>query len=81
MKTQTAFDHDEHISTKDLASRTGTSPRLWDGYRCKGGGPQYFRISARCVRYRWGDVVDWMNARRFANTTQNSLDPNPNKTL
>lgn len=58
------FDLDEHVATKDIAKRTGTSSRLWDGYRSKGGGPSFIRISKRCIRYRWGDVVEWLEAKK-----------------
>ncbi|HEY8270755.1 MAG TPA: hypothetical protein VIG33_07680 [Pseudobdellovibrionaceae bacterium] len=57
-------DLQEHISTKEVAKRTGTSSRFWDGYRSKGGGPNFVKISARCVRYRWGDVLDWLASRK-----------------
>ncbi len=66
--TLNTFDQEELVATKDVAKRTGTSSRLWDALRCKGGGPYYVRISSRCVRYRWGDVISWLSERRLTHT-------------
>ncbi|MBL9096234.1 MAG: hypothetical protein JNK07_04850 [Alphaproteobacteria bacterium] len=32
------------------------SPRVLEAWRCRGGGPTFVKISARCVRYRRDDV-------------------------
>ena len=62
---QAAFDPEEHIPTKDVARRTGTSPRLWDSYRANGEGPTFVKLSSRCIRYRWGDVLAWLDSRKL----------------
>ncbi len=41
-----------------------------DKLRCKGGGPQFIRAGTRKILYRKADLVEWMRARRFDNTSQ-----------
>ena len=40
---------------------TGHAMRKW---RQLGIGPEYIRISARCVRYRHNDILRWLESRR-----------------
>ncbi len=46
------------------------STRALQNWRCRGGGPQYIRISSRSVRYRLSDLVDWITARLRSNTSE-----------
>lgn len=50
------------ISEKEVAKRTSTSARTWQGYRMRGCGPKFIRLSGRCVRYRWSDVATWLDS-------------------
>lgn len=42
----------------------GVKPPTLEAWRRKGTGPAYIRISPTCVRYRRGDLLDWIRARR-----------------
>lgn len=44
-----------------LIGVTGHAMRKW---RQLGIGPEYIRISARCVRYRRSDILRWLESRR-----------------
>lgn len=46
------------------------SVRALQNWRYRGGGPKFIKISARSVRYTYGDVMEWINQRRVANTSQ-----------
>lgn len=46
------------------------SVRALQNWRYRGGGPKFIKISARSVRYAYGDVMDWIDQRRVANTSQ-----------
>jgi hypothetical protein len=38
---------------------------------CKtGDGPPYIRIAPKTIRYRCGDVVEWLKSRRHLSTTE-----------
>lgn len=51
------------MDTKAAAKYVGVDPRTLEGYRSRGGGPDFVRISARLVRYRKADLDDWLNER------------------
>ncbi|MCI2400409.1 helix-turn-helix domain-containing protein [Aliiroseovarius subalbicans] len=46
------------------------SVRALQNWRYRGGGPKFIKISARSVRYAYGDVMEWIEQRRVANTSQ-----------
>ena len=43
--------------------------RTLQGWRYKGGGPRYIRVSARCIRYRRSDLRTWAEARLRSSTS------------
>ncbi len=43
--------------------------RTLQGYRYRGGGPDFVRISARCVKYRRIDLLRWAEARLRTSTS------------
>ena len=47
--------------------------RTLQGLRQKGGGPRFFRLSSRCVKYRRIDLRDFVESRLRASTS----DPGP----
>ena len=49
----------ELIKEKPAAGFVGLQVRTLQGYRYRGGGPKFCRISARCIRYRRADLRDW----------------------
>ena len=58
------------IDEKGAADFLGVSPRTLQLWRQRGGGPQFIRLSIRCVRYRRSDLRDWADARVANSTAQ-----------
>lgn len=58
---------DDLLDTKQMAEWLGRSTQWLEIGRSKtdtgGYGPPFIRISQRCVRYRRGDVKDWLHSR------------------
>ena len=48
--------------------------RTLQGWRYKGGGPRYVRVSARCIRYRRADLRVWAEARLRTSTSDIGLE-------
>lgn len=66
--TVETFAPDVYVSERILAERTGTTARMWQALRQKGEGPPFVRLSARCVRYQWGAVQQWLAERTKTRT-------------
>lgn len=66
-------DPDALLYQAEVAYLTAQSERTLEAYRLKGGGPPFIVIGKRGVRYRRGDVQDWITARRRRSTS----DPGP----
>lgn len=58
------------VPEKDAAKMIGVSPRTLRNWRVTGGGPQYVKVSARCVRYRRADIFSWIEDRERRHTSQ-----------
>jgi predicted DNA-binding transcriptional regulator AlpA len=46
--------------------------RCLQNFRSTGKGPQFVKLSNRCVRYRKGDLMSWIEKRLRQNTSQDS---------
>jgi hypothetical protein len=46
------------------------SPRTLESWRLNGIGPNFVRMGRRGVRYRWGDLLDYVHGRRFSSTSE-----------
>ncbi len=57
------------INEKAAASHLGLKVRTMQGFRYRGGGPRYVRISSRCLRYRRVDLRDWAEAQIRTSTS------------
>ncbi len=57
------------INEKEAAAFLKLTDRTMQGFRHRGGGPQYVRISSRCLRYRRADLRDWADARIRTSTS------------
>lgn len=64
------LDHDLHIDEKRAAEYLGISFRTLQGYRTKGGGPEFIKIGKKSVRYKVQDLIDWANNHKKKNTSQ-----------
>ena len=70
-----ACDPDERhltilLDERRAAAALGVTPRALQEWRRRGGGPQYVRISKRCIRYMPEELQKWA-AERLRTT------PNP----
>ena len=62
------------VHEAEAASFLGLSIRSMQGYRYRGGGPNFVRVSARCVRYRRIDLRDWAEAKLRSSTSDKGPD-------
>ncbi|HUS96770.1 MAG TPA: helix-turn-helix domain-containing protein, partial [Hyphomicrobiaceae bacterium] len=53
----------ELLSTPQLAEWLGVSTQWLEIGRSRGYGPPFIRMSPKRVRYRRGDVLDWLRER------------------
>lgn len=87
LKTQTATLADgpagrpipEHpdslLLPSEVAAILGVSVRTLEGWRLRGGGPGFVRISVRACRYRRSVLLAWISAREKKSTS----DPGPDE--
>lgn len=59
----------ELISEHPAADFVGLKVRTLQGYRYRGGGPDFVRISARCIKYRRIDLLRWAESRLRTSTS------------
>ena len=67
------------LTTPEAASLISVSPRTLEGYRLRGGGPPFYRVGPRCVRYDVGDLLTWAKRQRLFSTSE--TDSNRPKTV
>jgi len=68
-------DHlDQLINEQVAAGFLSHSVRTLQGWRVRGGGPRYVRVSGRSIRYRRRDLIAWAEQRIVNNTSE----PTPN---
>jgi hypothetical protein len=67
------LDPDLHIDDKRAAEYLGVSHRTLQGYRLKGGGPEFVKISHKVVRYKISDLIAWAKSRKRKNTSKGSV--------
>jgi predicted DNA-binding transcriptional regulator AlpA len=65
-----SFHPEETLSTKEVAAWLGVSVQFLEIGRTRGYGPRFVRVTKRLVRYRVGDVLDWLKARTHACTSE-----------
>ena len=57
------------IPEAEAADFLNLSVRSLQGFRYRGGGPRYVRISGRCIKYRRIDLREWTEARLRSSTS------------
>lgn len=64
----------ELINEMNAADFIGLKPRTMQGYRYRGRGPPFVRLSARCVKYRRIDLLRWAEAHMRTSTSDTGLE-------
>ena len=54
----------ELLDPKQAAKLVNVQPRTLEGWRRRGCGPPFLRLSVRSVRYRLEDIEQWLDQRR-----------------
>ena len=63
MHDASTTDPDRLLTPPQAAKFLSLSPRWLELKRYNGDGPQFVRVSARCVRYRLSDLEEWVGKR------------------
>lgn len=66
---QTNVPNDRLLSRPEVFTEFGLTQRYLEISAVRGDGPPFIKIG-RSVRYRAGDLRDWIAARRVASTSQ-----------
>mgnify|MGYP001348958342 CR=1 FL=1 len=61
---------DTLLTTNEAADYLRVSPRTMEDWRRTGAGPVYVSLARNCVRYRFGDLAQWIARRRVRHTLQ-----------
>lgn len=69
---EVTFHHDQMLTTQQLAAWLEVSVPFVEIARTKGKGfgPPYKRLANKVVRYRCGDVIEWLKSRTYACTSE-----------
>jgi len=63
---------DALVNQMEAARILGVTVRALEAWRHRGGGPLYIRISKRCIRYRQGDLQNFITERERSSTSEAS---------
>ncbi len=58
------------LDTPSTAKILGLKPRTLEEWRRRGGGPQFIRLSATCVRYSIDSLNEWISERTATSIAQ-----------
>lgn len=65
-----APDPDIFLNEARAAELLSVNPRTLQQWRLRGNGPAFVRISSRCVRYRYRDLLRWGEDRLRSSTSE-----------
>lgn len=65
-----AYDLDRLMDERAAADVLCYSVRALQNWRHRGGGPKFIKVSARSIRYRRRDLLEWIKLRTVAHTSQ-----------
>lgn len=69
MNTIQIPDPNTLMDEREAASMLCYSVRALQNWRHRGGGPKFIRVSARSIRYRRRDLLDWIESRTVSSTS------------
>jgi hypothetical protein len=58
------------LTSSEFAAEIHSSPRTVESWRLRGTGPPFIRVGGRRVLYRWRDVLEYLEGRRFSSTSE-----------
>ncbi|MBL6945876.1 MAG: DNA-binding protein [Rhodospirillales bacterium] len=61
---------DRLVNENEAASFIGYTIRALQGWRVKGGGPKFVKVSARSIRYRRRDLIEWAESLLKTSTSE-----------
>ncbi len=64
------IDYESLLTEKDAADFLDLTTRCLQAWRYRGGGPRFVKISSRCIRYRRGDLLDWVQEKLRSDTSE-----------
>lgn len=67
------LDDDTLLAEGEVAKLLGISPRTLQKWRYEGGHTPAFHKVGRAVRYRLGDVKEWLRERRRRSSSDHGL--------
>ncbi len=69
-----ATDRNDMLLTEtEAAEILAVSVRTIQNWRIRGGGPPFYKLVAKTVRYRLGDLVEWLEQNRRGSTSEYCL--------
>lgn len=64
-------------STDQASEFLGISPATLETMRVRGGGPQFYRLGRRAIRYTLEDLKEWAKPQRTTAERRMPLDAAP----
>ena len=61
---------DRLLTAEQVAELLGLTKRCLANWRYRGGGPKYLKIGHKTVRYRYSDLMRWLEDRKFSNSSE-----------
>ncbi|MHA7826185.1 MAG: helix-turn-helix transcriptional regulator [Roseovarius sp.] len=58
------------VTEYEAADMLCYSVRALQNWRHRGGGPRFVKVSSRSVRYRIADILEWIDERTVAHTSE-----------
>lgn len=62
-------DQEILITTCEAAARLRVAPHTLENSRWTGGGPRFYRIGGRLIRYKISDLIAWCGKQPMASTS------------
>ena len=61
---------DQFVDEQTAARRLGCSRRFLQDLRMRGGGPKFYKPSARLCRYKVRELDEWMEKSGYMSTSE-----------
>ena len=58
------------LPTNEAATYCCVSKKFLATKRCHGDGPEFIKISKRCIRYRKEDLDKWLESKKYKSTSE-----------